>query len=88
MTVGQKYRIPKNLGLVKGKIDPATCGPQGWHLFDPWQNNVKQHLNKAVVIQGFLPDPSPYHVYPEILRPVLCCKGSSLGVKPQTREVK
>ena len=31
-----KKGCPKNHGFVTGKIDPAICGPQGWHLFDPY----------------------------------------------------
>ena len=31
----------KNL-LVKGKIDPATCGPRwGWHFFDPGEGETQ-----------------------------------------------
>ena len=28
--MGQKYRVRKKTLLVKGKIDPATCGPLGF----------------------------------------------------------
>ena len=27
VAMGQKDRVPKKPGLVKEKIDPATCGP-------------------------------------------------------------
>ena len=36
MALGQKYRVPNKNLLLKGKIDPATCGPCRGILFDPW----------------------------------------------------
>ena len=83
--LGQKYRVPKKKLLVKGQIDPSTCSPQGWHLFDPFAICILHTLKLLqklfpahLMLQHQRPQPQYFEApnsWVEVgqnLRPLLC----------------